>query len=412
VLAPPVLVPGAPPPPPGQSPASGGVAVKEFRRICTKANLATCAPKCLALTNGFLLSIEIDGRGTTMTCIRNGEIYSWLGQAALGGFIGDDFDSFFSSVVSGAAGTYMATLGAGSTVHTDLTMQPGQMVLINGDRALPQPPTWGSGGFTVGETASLSISYLQIDTVIQMSEGAEGLTLDSCELTFTDALVLRAAKATFLSQVFRGGIEVPAGADVAIAHSSLSFAGSAGVSVSGTATFTGGSLSFAAGVGTGLTVQQGGAATATGTTFTVAEDATVAVSIKEEGHFEVDSQLVGADGAASPMPCGGVLHAAHASVGGTCQCEAHGAVGGITYPGPRTGTHCEVPPPTDVLKCCLSSGSGCGDCGPASVCEWAAVSDGAVRDDGGWDPGIESAGACCGCDDCGPACSDPCDTSC
>ena len=53
----------SPPPPP----ASGGVAVKEFRRICTKADLATCAPKCLALTNGFLLSIEIDGRGTTMT---------------------------------------------------------------------------------------------------------------------------------------------------------------------------------------------------------------------------------------------------------------------------------------------------------------------------------------------------------
>ena len=44
-----------------------------------------------------------------------------------------------------------------------LTRRPSpQMVLINGDRALPQPPTWGSGGFTVGETASLSISYLQV----------------------------------------------------------------------------------------------------------------------------------------------------------------------------------------------------------------------------------------------------------
>jgi hypothetical protein len=60
-------------------------------------------------------------------CIRNGEVYSWQGQVALGGFIGDDCDSFFSSVVSGAAGTYMATLGAGSAVHTDLTMQPGQV---------------------------------------------------------------------------------------------------------------------------------------------------------------------------------------------------------------------------------------------------------------------------------------------
>ena len=39
---------------------------------------------------------------------------------------------------------------------------PPQMVLINGDRALPAPPTWGSGGFTVGETASLSVSYLLV----------------------------------------------------------------------------------------------------------------------------------------------------------------------------------------------------------------------------------------------------------
>ena len=60
-------------------------------------------------------------------CIRNGEVYSWQGQAALGGFIGDDFDSFFSSVVSGAAGTYMATLGDNSTVHTGLTLEPGQV---------------------------------------------------------------------------------------------------------------------------------------------------------------------------------------------------------------------------------------------------------------------------------------------
>ena len=67
-----------------------------------------------------------------------------------------------------------------------------------------------------------------------MSEGAAGLTLDSCGLTFTDALVLRAAKATFLSQVFRGGIEVPSGANVMITHSSISFAASVhtGVTVS------------------------------------------------------------------------------------------------------------------------------------------------------------------------------------
>jgi hypothetical protein len=110
-----------------------------------------------------------------------------------------------------------------------------------------------------------------------MHEGAAQLTLDSCELTFTDALVLRAAKATFVNQVFRGGIEVPAGTNVVITHSSISFAD---------------------GVETGLDVEEGGAATATGSTFTVAGDATVAVSVENGGKFTVDSsRLVGAGGA-------------------------------------------------------------------------------------------------------------------
>jgi hypothetical protein len=163
----------------------------------------------------------------------------------------------------------------------------------------------------------------------------------------------------------------------------------------------------------------------------VADEATVAVSIREgdsqwpTGKFEVsDSQLIGADGATSPMQCGGVLHAAHVSAGGTCECvdtrpparshssppfrapsslparpetarhhhsapfaecasahlaaphrppraakrhppawapdaspfrlrwctltrcEAHGVVGGVTYPGPWAGVRCEAPPPT------------------------------------------------------------------
>ena len=78
--------------------------------MCTKANLVSCAPTCDETTYGFLLSIEIDGRGTVMTCNKVDGVFSWQGQASLGGYIGDDFGSFFSSVISGAAGTYMGTL--------------------------------------------------------------------------------------------------------------------------------------------------------------------------------------------------------------------------------------------------------------------------------------------------------------
>jgi hypothetical protein len=109
---------GAPPPPlvplnplaPAPPPPTGLEAAQEYRRVCTKANLVACAPACDEQTYGFLLSIEIDGRGTVMTCNKVDGVFSWQGQASLGGYIGDDFGSFFSSVISGAAGTYMGTL--------------------------------------------------------------------------------------------------------------------------------------------------------------------------------------------------------------------------------------------------------------------------------------------------------------
>jgi hypothetical protein len=73
------------------------------------------------------------------------------------------------------------------------------------------------------------------------------------------------------------------------------------------ATFTNSTLFFAAGVQTGLTVQSGGAATATGTTFHTADVTTVAISVEEGGKFNVaGSRLVGADGAgATPFACDG-----------------------------------------------------------------------------------------------------------
>ena len=77
------------------------MALEEFQAVCTKANLATCAPVCSALTHGYLLSIEIDGRGTVMTCIVYDGSFSWQGQASLGGYIGDSFAAFFCALFLG-----------------------------------------------------------------------------------------------------------------------------------------------------------------------------------------------------------------------------------------------------------------------------------------------------------------------
>jgi hypothetical protein len=91
----------APPPP---APAG---AAQVFSRVCASADLASCVPPCDASVSGFMLHIEIDGQGTTMTCNRYDGTFSWQGLASLGGYVqtdGADNGAFFLAVVSGAAG--------------------------------------------------------------------------------------------------------------------------------------------------------------------------------------------------------------------------------------------------------------------------------------------------------------------
>ena len=104
----------------------------------------TCAPACDELTYGYLLSIEIDRRGTVMTCNKVDGIFSWQGQASLGGYIGADSASLFSAVSSGAAGIYLGTLTADAGISTELVIRAGQVVSIAGDDSLAQPPRWVS----------------------------------------------------------------------------------------------------------------------------------------------------------------------------------------------------------------------------------------------------------------------------
>ena len=125
----------------------------------------SCAPVCEELTYGFLLSIEIDGKGTVMTCNKVDDMFSWQGQASFGGYIGDDFGSFFSSVVSGAAGTCMGTLTEDAGVSTDLTIQPGQAVLVTGDRSLARRRRSGADAGSVQAGGSLSLAYVGLGSV-------------------------------------------------------------------------------------------------------------------------------------------------------------------------------------------------------------------------------------------------------
>ena len=191
----------APPPPPPPAPGANAVpgVVQEYRRVCTRRNLGTCAPPCNSATYGFLLSIEIDGRGTVMACNKHGAEFSWQGQASLGGYIGCDTVSLVSSILSGAAGTFLGTLSRDADIRSDVDVRPGQAVLIAGASELPTAPVWGSGGFTVNERASLSLTFLHLLGAVLMSPGSLSVTIIRCVVA---------------ESVFLGGLSVPVGAEL------------------------------------------------------------------------------------------------------------------------------------------------------------------------------------------------------
>ena len=75
-------------------------------------------------------------------------------------------------MVSGAAGSYIVTLTEDAGINTDLMIQPGQDVRISGDPGLADAPSWGSGGFTVGASGSLSLSRIVVEGNLDMDVGA------------------------------------------------------------------------------------------------------------------------------------------------------------------------------------------------------------------------------------------------
>ena len=124
--------------------------------------------------------------------------FSWQGQASLGGYIGADIQSLVSSVVSGAAGTFVGTLTEDAEVLVDLTIEPAQVVVMVGLSSLAIAPAWGSGSFTVQERGSLTLECIRFEASngITLQPGANTLTLRNCEKVNT---------------IVSEGLEVPSG---------------------------------------------------------------------------------------------------------------------------------------------------------------------------------------------------------
>jgi hypothetical protein len=159
------LQPVTPVPPSPPDVTEGGdetTGVTQYHAECTSADVASCVPPCNVEHHGFELLATIDGTDTKFSCNLAHGLYSWMGAASEGGYLGADAQSFFSAVVSGAAGSYFVTLAADAGIHTDLVITPGQDVRISGDPGLAVAPSWGSS-FTVQERGSLLLTYISVE---------------------------------------------------------------------------------------------------------------------------------------------------------------------------------------------------------------------------------------------------------
>jgi hypothetical protein len=111
------LQPLSPAPPPSPDVTEGGdkTAVQQYHAVCTTADVASCVPACNAEHHGYELLATIDGTDTKYSCNLAHGLYSWMGAASEGGYLGADSASFLSAVLSGAAGAFVLTLTGGYT---------------------------------------------------------------------------------------------------------------------------------------------------------------------------------------------------------------------------------------------------------------------------------------------------------
>jgi hypothetical protein len=151
------------------SSGTGASVVHEFQLVCTDGS-ASCVPSCDASLHGDLLLLAVNGQDSKYSCeLRNG-LFSWVGPAADGGYIGSDVATFVSAVVSGAAGLFVLTMQASSLISTLLTIEPGQTVSISGN--FSSPIAWGTGGFSIMQHGNLALSQVTLNGPITLAAGA------------------------------------------------------------------------------------------------------------------------------------------------------------------------------------------------------------------------------------------------
>ena len=81
------------------------------------------------------------------------------------------------------------TLTADAGINTDVVIQPAQDVRIGGDMDLAAKPSWGSGGFTVQDRASLVVAHVVLNSDLTIVGGGSA-RLSACTLGATFSVTL------------------------------------------------------------------------------------------------------------------------------------------------------------------------------------------------------------------------------
>eukprot|EP01047_Picozoa_sp_COSAG01_P001817 COSAG01_NODE_44_length_32259_cov_19.234297_1_plen_654_part_00 len=165
---------------PGTSP--DGSTVHQFSLVCNPGQVNNCIPACDEHVRGDLLLLNLRGDDHKFSCERQHGIHSWIAPSADGGYLGNDFQAFFSAVMSGASGLYISTLRSNAGITTDLTIRSGQDVKIFGDSSLSVAPVWGTGGFTISERGSIMLARVSLAGRVMFRPGATSLSFSRCIL--------------------------------------------------------------------------------------------------------------------------------------------------------------------------------------------------------------------------------------
>jgi hypothetical protein len=140
--------------------------VQQYHAECTTQNILTCVPECAEASHGYELLATIDGTDTQFSCNVHNLLFSWVGAATLGGYIGADAAAFLSAVLSGAAGLFMVTTdtyGMGATVLNARFRQSIHVTAVGS-----QPVAWGvtdagvHTGANVANQAEVHMSNLRL----------------------------------------------------------------------------------------------------------------------------------------------------------------------------------------------------------------------------------------------------------